>query len=143
MHEFWFQQDGATAHSASETITILKAAFPGCLISRFGDFSWPPRSPDLTSPDSFLWCYLKGKVYLNKPNTLQEVEKNIIEGIRLINPAVLESVNENIETKMRNCFNNDGKHFKNIFKKLNFRFSSFICNLFDLPISVTSLIIIV
>ena len=91
-----------------------KAAFPGRLISHFGDFSWPPRSPDLTSPDSFLWGYLKGKVYLNKPNTLQEIKNNIIEEISLINPAVLESVNENTAKRTRICFNNDGKHLKNI-----------------------------
>ena len=40
MHDFWFQQDGATAHTARETMTILRAAFPGRLISRFGDFSY-------------------------------------------------------------------------------------------------------
>ena len=43
MHDFWFQQDGTTAHTARETMTIPRADFLGCLISRFGDFSWPPR----------------------------------------------------------------------------------------------------
>ena len=114
MHDCWFQQDGATAHKAKETMTILRAALPGRLISRFSDFSCPPRSPDLTYPDSFLWGYLKGKVYLNKPNTLQEIKNNIIEEISLINPAVLESVSENTAKRMRICLNNDEKHLKNI-----------------------------
>ena len=35
MHDFWFQQDGATAYTARETVTILRAAFPGSLLSRF------------------------------------------------------------------------------------------------------------
>ena len=85
MHDFWFQRDGATALTARETMAILRAAFSGRLISRFGDFSWP---------DSFIWGYLKGKVYLNKSNTLQEIKNNIIEEISLINSAVLESVSE-------------------------------------------------
>ena len=93
------------------------AAFPGRLISRFGDFSWPPRSPDLTSPDSLLRGYLKGKIYLNKPNTLQEIKNNIIQEISLLDPAIFESVNENTAKRMRICFNNDGKHVKNILKK--------------------------
>ena len=70
MQNLWFQQDGATPHTARETMAILRAAFPGRLISRFGDVPWPPRSPDLTPPDFFLWGYLKGKVYINMPNTL-------------------------------------------------------------------------
>ena len=68
-------------------MAILTEAFPGRLISRNGDISWPPRSPDLTPPDFFLWGYLKGKVYINKPNTLQEL-KNIIAEINGITPDV-------------------------------------------------------
>ena len=29
---------------------------------------WPPRSPDLTSPDYFLWGYLKRRVYQKNTN---------------------------------------------------------------------------
>ncbi|XP_075164295.1 uncharacterized protein LOC142236896 [Haematobia irritans] len=38
---------------------------------------WPPRSPDLTAPDFFLWGYLKDKVYVNNPQTLQQLKDNI------------------------------------------------------------------
>ena len=57
-----------------------------------------------SSPDSFLWGYLKGRVCLNKPNTLQEMKYNIIEEISLINSAVLEPVSENTAKRMRICF---------------------------------------
>ena len=50
----WFQQDGATAHAANESMTIVRYMFPGHLISRFGDVPWPPRSPDLSTCD-FFW----------------------------------------------------------------------------------------
>ena len=33
----WFQQDGATPHTSIETMAIIRATFPGRLISRFGD----------------------------------------------------------------------------------------------------------
>ena len=39
--------------------------------------NWPPRSPDLTAPDFFLWGYLKGKVNANMPRTIQEFKANI------------------------------------------------------------------
>ncbi|GFV89847.1 putative transposable element [Trichonephila clavipes] len=52
--ELWFQQDGATCHTASATIDLLKDMFGDRLISRFGPVNWPPRSCDLTPLDYFL-----------------------------------------------------------------------------------------
>ncbi|GFX54252.1 putative DD41D transposase [Trichonephila clavipes] len=42
--ELWFQQDGATCHTARATIDLLKDRFGDHLISRFGPVNWPPRS---------------------------------------------------------------------------------------------------
>ena len=39
----WFQQDGATAHTARASMTAVGAAFPNHVILRFGDLPWPPR----------------------------------------------------------------------------------------------------
>jgi len=49
-------------HTAAISIAALRRLFPQRVISGFGDVPWPPRSPDLTAPDFFLWGYLK-KVY--------------------------------------------------------------------------------
>ncbi|GFT81170.1 uncharacterized protein TNCV_3882741 [Trichonephila clavipes] len=57
--ELWFQQDGATCHTARATIDLLKDTFGDRLISRFGPVNWPPRSCDLTPLDYFLWGYVK------------------------------------------------------------------------------------
>ncbi|GFV94935.1 uncharacterized protein TNCV_1029331 [Trichonephila clavipes] len=54
VQELWFQQDGATCHTARATIVLLKDTFGDCLISRFEPVNWPPRSCDLTPLDSFL-----------------------------------------------------------------------------------------
>ncbi|GFX07830.1 uncharacterized protein TNCV_4160991 [Trichonephila clavipes] len=51
VQELWFQQDGATCHTARATIDLLKDTFGVHLISRFGPVSWPPRSCDLTPLD--------------------------------------------------------------------------------------------
>ena len=61
----WFQQDGATSHTARATMRILRDAFPGRIMSKSGYVDRPPRSPDLTAPDYFLWGCLKGRVYNN------------------------------------------------------------------------------
>ncbi|GFS89694.1 putative DD41D transposase [Trichonephila clavipes] len=55
VQELWFQQDGATCHTAHATIDLLKDTFGDRLISRFGPVNWPPRSCDLTPLDYFLW----------------------------------------------------------------------------------------
>ncbi|GFW50374.1 uncharacterized protein TNCV_2886801 [Trichonephila clavipes] len=56
VQELWFQQDGATCHTARATIDLLKGTFGDRLISRFGLVNWPPRSCDLTPLDYFLWA---------------------------------------------------------------------------------------
>ncbi|GFV39107.1 hypothetical protein TNCV_4339951 [Trichonephila clavipes] len=62
VQELWFQQDGATCHTARATIDLLKDTFGDRLISRFGPLNWPPRSCDLTPLDYFLWGYVKSLV---------------------------------------------------------------------------------
>ncbi|GFW08928.1 helitron_like_N domain-containing protein [Trichonephila clavipes] len=54
VQELWFQQDGATCHTARATVDLLKDTFGDRLISRFGPVNWPPRSCDLTPLDYFL-----------------------------------------------------------------------------------------
>ncbi|GFT58367.1 hypothetical protein TNCV_2118711 [Trichonephila clavipes] len=39
--ELWFQQDGATCHTARATINLVKDTFGDRLISRFGPVNWP------------------------------------------------------------------------------------------------------
>ncbi|GFV80444.1 DUF4817 domain-containing protein [Trichonephila clavipes] len=41
VQELWFQQDGATCHTARATIDLLKDTFGDHLISRFGPVNWP------------------------------------------------------------------------------------------------------
>ncbi|GFU44261.1 down syndrome cell adhesion molecule-like protein Dscam2 [Trichonephila clavipes] len=92
VQELWFQQDGATCHTARATIDLLKDTFGDRLISRFGPVNWPPRSCDLTPLDYFLWGYVKSLVYADKPPTLDHLEDNIRRVIADIRPQMLEKV---------------------------------------------------
>ena len=51
----WFQQDGATCHSAKATLDVLRPVFEDRIVSRTADVVWPPRSCDLT-PLDVMWC---------------------------------------------------------------------------------------
>ncbi|GFV88598.1 phospholipid-transporting ATPase IA [Trichonephila clavipes] len=98
VQELWFQQDGATCHTARATIDLLKDTFGDRLISRFGPVNWPPRSCDLTPLDYFLWVYVKSLIYADKPQTLDHLEDNIHRVIADIRPQMLEKVIENWTT---------------------------------------------
>ena len=47
----WFQQDGATYHTAEATLDVLRPVFEDRIISRRPDVVWPLRSCDLTPLD--------------------------------------------------------------------------------------------
>ena len=68
---------GATPHTAQASMALVRRLFPGHVISRFGDLPWPPRSPDQSICDYFLWGYLKSRVYVNRPQTLDELKHAI------------------------------------------------------------------
>ena len=96
--EMWFQQGRATAHTARQSMALLSGLFGERLISRFSSFNWPLCSPDLTVPDFFLYGYLKERVYVNNPRTIQELKNDIRHEIRELEPVILRSVMENAIT---------------------------------------------
>ncbi|GFX36365.1 DUF4817 domain-containing protein [Trichonephila clavipes] len=100
VQELWFQQDGATCHTARATIDLLKDTFGDRLISRFGHVNWPPKYCDLTPVDYFLWSYVKSLVYADKPQTLDHLEDNIRRVIADIRPQMLEKVIENWTSRL-------------------------------------------
>ncbi|GFX57637.1 hypothetical protein TNCV_2676231 [Trichonephila clavipes] len=77
VQELWFQQDGATCHTARATIDLLKDTF-----------------------DHFLWGYVKSLVYADKPQTLDHLEDNIRRVIADIRPQMLEKVIENWTSRL-------------------------------------------
>ena len=77
MEGMWFQQDGATCHTAHETTELLREKFPGYVTSGNGNQNWPQRSCDLTPCNFFLWGCVKSRVYVNKPQTIPELKAEI------------------------------------------------------------------
>ncbi|GFV69900.1 transposable element Tc3 transposase [Trichonephila clavipes] len=98
--ELWFQQDGATCHTARATDDLLKDTFGDRLISRFGPLNWLPRSCDLTPLDCFLWGYVKSLVYVDKLQTLDYLEDNVRRVIADIRPQMSEKVIENWTSRL-------------------------------------------
>jgi len=65
-------------------MAAVKNLFPNLVISRYGDITWPVRSPDLSACDFFLWGYLKYQVFFKvpAPHTVQEVKHRIQQEVK-------------------------------------------------------------
>lgn len=59
----WFMQDGAPAHTAKESRQLVQTMFSNRCVGRYFNIEWPPRSPDLSPLDFFLWGFVKNRVY--------------------------------------------------------------------------------
>ncbi|GFW83715.1 putative DD41D transposase [Trichonephila clavipes] len=116
--ELWFQEDGATCHTAHATIDLLKDTFGDRLISRFGPVNWPPRSCDLTPLNYFRWVYVKSLVYADKPQTLDHLEDNIRRVIANIRPQMLEKVIKNWSSRLDYIRASRGSHMPEIIFKM-------------------------
>ena len=108
----WFQQDGATPHTAKRTLDWLQAHFGHRVISRRCPIEWSPHSPDLTPPDFFLWGHLKDKVYSSKPKTIAELKANIVAETRRIGQDTIEAVIKNFTRRVAVCAQRGGRHIE-------------------------------
>jgi hypothetical protein len=70
----YFQQDNATEKIARNSIIALQEVFDDKIISTG---LWPPRSPDISVCEFYLWRNLKGKLYRNTPRTAEALQNEI------------------------------------------------------------------
>ena len=106
----FFMQDGAPPHTSRENITFLQQCFPGKLISRRGDIPWPPRSPDITPCDFWLWGYLKAKVYSHPIEDLAQLEERIREEVERIPDEMREATILAFKERLHHLVENGGGH---------------------------------
>ena len=96
MSHIWFQQDGARAHTAKESVSLLQRSFPRRPISLETDRPYPACSLDLTSLDFSLWGYLKDKVSIPPPKSLSDLKERITEEVQQIDMATLQRVTHSV-----------------------------------------------
>ena len=75
----WFQHDGVSAHFAVAVRQLLDARYPNRWVGRGSHIAWPPRSPDLTSLDFYLWGHLKSLVHETPIQLKQDLIVRIVE----------------------------------------------------------------
>uniref|UniRef100_A0A914PQU3 DUF4817 domain-containing protein n=1 Tax=Panagrolaimus davidi TaxID=227884 RepID=A0A914PQU3_9BILA len=105
-----FQQDGAPPHWRLTVRDWLNANFPNRWIGRGSPIMpWPPRSPDLTPMDYFLWGILKSKVYRTPLANLAELRARIIEAFAEVTPEMIQNVIASYERRLRKCIEVGGE----------------------------------
>ena len=89
----------------------------GSQIIEHGSFKeWPPRLPDLTPLDFFLWGYLKEQAYATPPQTLQDLEWHIMDYYCCANVSslVLQRVECEIQTRIQTCIAVEGDKLEHL-----------------------------
>lgn len=116
LQQGFFQQDGASAHSARETIEDLQQYYADRLISRNTPIEWPPRSCDLTPLDFFVWPYLKNSIFKTPINNLEELTRRITAKCEDLNnsPHILQNVFDGVRRRAQICIQEGGEHFQHL-----------------------------
>ena len=77
---------------------------------------WPPRSPDLTPCDFFLWGYLKNKVYRTPPENLAILRRRIVEETNILRrkPEFVRNSFAAMLRKTNLCLQRNGRHVESL-----------------------------
>lgn len=114
-HNFeYFQQDGAPPHNSHICVDYLDEILPQHWIGTNGFIRWPPRSPDITPMDFFLWGYIKDKVFSTTPQNVEDLKARIQQACNTVTPEMLSNVLNAVPRRARLCIRNRGGHFEHL-----------------------------
>ena len=113
--ETFFQQDGATSHTARDSIAAVGNLFPNHVISRYGDVIWPARSPGFSACGFFLWGYLKSQVFKTPaPHTVLGLKHRIQQEVKRIPVEMLQRVMGDVPKRLTEYLEQNGGHLNDV-----------------------------
>jgi len=77
---------------------------------RDGLTPWPPRSPDITPVDFFLWGYVKDKVFSTPVRDITNLKARITDAFATINEDMLENTWREIDYRLDVLRETKGAH---------------------------------
>jgi hypothetical protein len=95
---FIFQRDGTPPHWHRDVRRFLNESLSQRWVGRMGNEDlalqfWPPRSPDITPCDFFLWGFVKEAVYvLPLATTLDDLKNRITAAVNSVTQDILHRV---------------------------------------------------
>lgn len=109
--EIIYQHDGAPPHKSRDVVHWLDENIPEWIgWNKEAHIRWPPRSPDLTPLDFFVWPYVKHRVYQLEPESIDHLKQCIIDAFNTITPEMLRKVHQHIVKRLQQCIAVNGGH---------------------------------
>ena len=114
--QMYFQHDGAPPHYTLHVRDYLNESFPNRWLGRGGPIPWPPRSPDLTPLDYYLWGHMKILVYETKVDSRAALRDRIFAAAEHIrnHPNNISSATQSLLMRAENCIAARGGHFEQL-----------------------------
>ena len=78
----------------------MDSTFPNRWLGRDDPTPWPPRSPDITPLDFFLWEYVKGKVFSTPVPDITNLKTIITDAFATITEDMLENTCREIDYRL-------------------------------------------
>ena len=75
--QMYFQHDGAPLYYTNRVRELINELFPNRWLGRGWPVEWPPRLPDLTALDYYLWGHRKTLVYETKVDSRAALRRRI------------------------------------------------------------------
>ena len=112
-HNIYFMHDGCSVHFELNVRHQLNESYPNRWIGRGSNFlAWPPRSPDLTPCDYFLWGYIKSKLYTAGPAGREETWERIQQICQDMDQDMIKKATKDILKRIELCLYSNGQHFE-------------------------------
>jgi hypothetical protein len=105
-------------HISANVRNHLDREMAGRWVGRVGPIASPPRSPELTPLDFFLWVYVKNIVYQVEINGLQHLKARIRDAVATVTPNILHATWNKVEYCLNVCRATKGPTLKFIEKVL-------------------------
>jgi len=112
----YFQHDGAPPHCTRHVRDYLNEFFPNRWLGRGGPVAWPPRSPDLTPFDYFLWGDMMAFVYETKVDSRAALRDRIFAAAEHLrnDPNIIGSATQSLLMRAANCIAAGGGLFEQL-----------------------------
>jgi hypothetical protein len=105
---FIFQQDGAPAHRARETVELLQRVTPDFIPPTL----WPPNSPDLNPVDYRIWGIMQEKVYRTKVRDVDDLRERIVKAWEELDQRIIDCAVGEWRKRLRACVRVAGGQFE-------------------------------